>query len=94
MSSARRLGDVLGALLDESPFRERADAVRVMEAWPEVVGGQIAGMTEVQRFRAGTLFVEVDSAPWRQALHLQRGQWRSKLNEHLGKSLVDEVVFR
>lgn len=94
MSNAQRLGDVLGGIFAEPPFKKHLDAKRVLEAWPEVVGAQISGMTEVQRLHGGKLFVAVSSAPWRHVLHLQREQWREKLNELLGEKVVEEIVFR
>jgi len=34
------------------------------------------------------------SAAWRHTLHLQREDWRQRLNEHLGREVVREIVFR
>ena len=44
--------------------------------------------------RHGTLYVKVRSAPWRQQLQFQREAWRVRMNEHLGREVVDEVLFR
>ena len=43
--------------------------------------------------RDGRLYVKVKSAPWRHQLHLQREGWRHRLNQHLGREIVAEVVF-
>lgn len=88
------LGSVLSELVDRYGYRERLDAARAVEAWPEVVGASVAGVTEQVWMRHGTLHVKVRSAAWRHQLQFQREAWRQRMNEHLGREVVDEVVFR
>lgn len=88
------LGAVLSDLVDRYGYRERFDAARAVEAWPEVVGEAIASVTEQVWMRHGTLYVKIRSAPWRQQLQFQREAWRARMNEHLGREVVDEVLFR
>lgn len=90
----QRLGAVLSDLVDRYGYRERIDAARAVEAWPEVAGPNVAGVTEQVWMRHGTLHVKVRSAAWRHQLQFQRRQWRERMNEHLGREVVDEVVFR
>lgn len=90
----QRLGDVLSALVERYGYRERLDAARAVEAWPQLAGEAVAGVTEQVWMRHGTLYVKVRSAAWRHQLQFQRDAWRARLNEHLGREVVDEVVFR
>ena len=88
------LGSVLSELVDRYGYRERFDAARAVEAWPEVAGETIAAVTEQVWMRHGVLHVKVRSAAWRHQLLFQRAAWRDRMNEHLGRAVVDEVVFR
>ncbi|HLT46403.1 MAG TPA: DUF721 domain-containing protein [Rubricoccaceae bacterium] len=88
------LGTVLRDLIERLGYREQIDAARAVEAWPELAGPTVAAVTEAVWMRDGRLFVKVRSAPWRHQLHLQREGWRRRLNERLGREVVDEVVFR
>ena len=88
------LGAVLRDLVDQYGYRERFDAARAVEAWPEVVGDAIAGQTEQVWMRHGVLNVKVRSAAWRHQLRFQREAWRDRMNAHLGAAVVDEVAFR
>ena len=88
------LGAVLSDLVDRYGYRERFDAARAVEAWPILAGEAIAGVTEQVWMRHGTLYVKVRSAPWRQQLQFQREAWRVRMNEPLGREVVDEVLFR
>ena len=66
----------------------------MVDAWGIVAGPQVVAVTDTVWVRGGKLFVKVTSSTWRHELHLQRLQWRVKLNEHLGGDFVDEVIFR
>lgn len=90
----QRLGAVLAELVERYGYRERLDAARAVEAWPGVAGPAIAAVTEQVWMRDGVLHVKVRSAAWRHQLGFQRAAWRDRMNEHLGREVVDEVVFR
>ena len=90
----QRLGSVLADLVDRYGYRERLDAARAVEAWPEGAGETLAGVTDQVWMRHGVLHIKVKSAAWRHQLQFQRQQWRDRLNEHLSGPVVDEVVFR
>jgi predicted nucleic acid-binding Zn ribbon protein len=94
MSSPQRLGNVLSDVIDELGLRKKMDKARVVEAWAAVAGPQVNGVTERAWVKGGRLYVKIRSAAWRQELQMQRGHWRERLNEELGGSLVDEIVFR
>ena len=85
---------MLADLVERYGYRERLDAARAVEAWPAVAGEAIAAVTEQVWMRHGALHVKVRSAAWRHQLQFQRAAWRDRMNEHLGRDVVDEVVFR
>lgn len=85
---------MLSALVERYGYRDRLDAARAVEAWPVLAGEAVAGVTEQVWMRHGTLYVKVRSAAWRHQLQFQRDAWRTRLNDHLGREVVDEVVFR
>lgn len=90
----QRLGAVLSDLVDRYGYRERFDAARAVEAWPEVAGEAVANVTEQVWMRHGVLHVKIRSAAWRHQLQFQRQAWQERMNEYLGAPVVDEVVFR
>ncbi len=66
----------------------------IVSAWQDVSGQQIAQITEKVWVEKKRLFVKVNSAPWRYELHLQRREWCNRLNEQLGKRMIEEIIFR
>ena len=88
------LGSVLGELFQQPRYRQKIDEARAVDAWKAVAVAGAVRATETAWIRDGVLMVKLRSAAWRHTLHLQREQWRQKLNEHLGREVVREIVFR
>ena len=88
------IGTLLGSLFQERGYRQKIDEARAVEAWPRVAVAGAARVTENAWMRDGVLTIKLSSASWRHTLHLQREEWRQKLNEHLGREVVKEIVFR
>ncbi len=66
----------------------------VIARWAEVVGEQIARVTEPQRIEHGVLFVSVKTAPWRAELSLKRLEIMKKLNTAAGADVIRDIRFR
>ena len=66
----------------------------VISAWQDISGRQVSQATEAVWVEQRRLVVRLSSASWRQELHLQRTAWRDRLNEQLGREMIDEIVFR
>jgi predicted nucleic acid-binding Zn ribbon protein len=66
------LGDALEAYLRRSGLKRRLDQASVVDAWPGLVGPQIARVTAAEGVSEdGVLFVRVATAAWMQELQMQ-----------------------
>lgn len=90
----QQLGNVLQSVIDRLGLQEKLDETNVIEAWAEIAGPQINAVTESAWLKKGQLYVKITSATWRHELHLSRRSWCERLNKRLGKSVVDEILFR
>lgn len=88
------LGKVLKGVIDRMGVRDKIDEARVIETWAHVAGPQINGVTSSVWMKGSTLFVKVTSSAWRQELHLNRREWRRRLNNAFDREVVKEIVFR
>lgn len=88
------IGDLMDTAIDDLGVRAGVDQSRAIEAWHDIAGPIIARVTERVWVRRGKMFVELNSGTWRQELHMHRIQWRNRLNEKLGKRIINEIVFR
>lgn len=69
---AAGLGEALEAYLKRTGLRRRLDQAGVVDAWPELVGPQVARVTTAEGVSEdGVLFVRVASAAWMQELQMQ-----------------------
>jgi predicted nucleic acid-binding Zn ribbon protein len=55
--------DVLGRWIKRNKTRQRVDKEAIFSRWKEVVGEDLGKQTRAVDIQAGTLLVEVDSAP-------------------------------
>jgi len=93
-NAPRPLGDVLKEVIDQLDVQEKIDEARVVETWAALAGREINRVTESVWMNGSTLYVKITSAAWRQELHMNRRQWRTRLNGELETDPVDEIVFR
>ncbi len=66
---------------------------RLMQAWPQIVGPQIAAHAAPTEVRANTLRVVVDSSTWLHELTLLKPILIEKLRRSSGGAIVRDVLF-
>jgi predicted nucleic acid-binding Zn ribbon protein len=88
------LRTLLKDLMRELDAGSKLGEATVISAWQDVSGPQVTDVTEKVWLEEKRLFVKLNSATWRYELHLQRRAWCKRVNEKLGKKLIDEIVFR
>ncbi len=92
--SASSLAELIPDVVEDLGVGDRLDQARIEEAWRQVAGEQIGRVIGRVRLSGDRLTVEVTSSAWRQALTMQREDWRARLNEAVGAERVREIVFR
>jgi len=93
-SYPRPLGEIMEELVKDLGPETRLFEASIVAAWQDISGRQIQDSTERVWLEKRRLFVKVSSASWRQELHLQRRTWCDRLNQELGRDVVDEIIFR
>ncbi len=89
-----RVDAALGQLVHGLGIEKTLTQFNAVTSWPEIVGEQIARVTEARRMDNGVLFVSVATAPWRAELTMRRLEIAEKINAALGKKVVREIRFR
>jgi predicted nucleic acid-binding Zn ribbon protein len=88
------LGAAIQDLAKHLGLEKNLEEYQVVTSWGDVVGEQIAKVTQAQRMENGVLFVGVSTAPWRAELSMKRMEIMQKINDALGKKVVKEIRFR
>lgn len=87
------LGDALAQLVKDLGFEKKFEEQQVVAQWSDVVGEQIAGHTHAASCEGGKLFVEVDSAAWRQELFYMKTDILKRLNQQAGRNIVQDIIL-
>jgi predicted nucleic acid-binding Zn ribbon protein len=88
------LKEAIEQLIRAYGFNDKLLETTLIDSWEEVVGGVYAAHTENLRVKAKTLYVKVDIPALRQELAMQRSELVKKLNNKVGKKVIDDIVFR
>ena len=87
------IGEAVAGYLARAGLDERLKQAAVIGEWPELVGPQIAQVTEPESIaRDGTLFVKVATAAWAQELQMQTPMVLAKLRE--GGRRIKRIIWR
>jgi predicted nucleic acid-binding Zn ribbon protein len=90
----QKLGNVLQEVIDRLGVREKIDEAQVVETWASVAGPQVNSVTESAWMKGDTLIIKISSSAWRQELHMNRRAWKQRLNDAIGREVVEEILFR
>jgi predicted nucleic acid-binding Zn ribbon protein len=94
-SQPTSIADVMAKMLEQKGMTERIAQVSAMDDWPQMVGAQIASVTEPLSISAdGTLWVRVTTAAWMNELSLLAPTLLKRLNDSPGRQPVKQLRFR
>ena len=88
------LKELVNKMLRAYGLGDRLDEISLLKSWEQVCGKMISKHTKNIYFKAGTLHVEIDSAPLRQELTYAKSKLIERLNEAAGKNMVKEIYLK
>lgn len=80
-------------LLDVYRLRRKYDETSILSAWPELIGSAIANRTQQIYIKDKKLFVRVESAVIKNELAMMRRQIIGRVNEYVGKVVIEEFII-
>ena len=88
----------IGRLIDDVLKTCRRDSdhelIQVWQVWDGAVGDIIAQNAKPAAFKGRILLVHATSSTWIHQLHFLKPEMIAKLNQALGKSLIDDLKFK
>lgn len=87
------IANTLGAIIDRLDSEGHFAIVRLVSAWPEVVGEAIARRTEVVGLKFRSAVVKVSGAMWIQELNLLKPQILERLRARVGDDAIRDLRF-
>src|SRR3984893_1333802 len=87
------IASTLGSIIDRLDSEGHFAIVRLIRAWPEIVGETIARRTEVVELKFHTAVGRVSGAMWIQELTLLKPEILSRLAARVGEDAVRDLRF-
>ncbi len=89
----QHIGGALNAMFRDLGFDKKLDQVRAVEMWAEIVGENIAQVARAERVSDGILYVKVKSMTWRTELLFQKRKILEKIEERIGRKVINDIRF-
>ena len=91
-NSMNKAGDILGRVVRKLDRPEAAFAW-LSTSWPNIVGKALAAHTRPLRCEKGCLEISADSKAWQKQLEQLSADFRLRINQAWGGTLIREVKF-
>ena len=88
----RRRSELLGKTIRDNGLEAPLLHMRTIDAWDEVVGPVIAGMTAEKFIRNQTLYVKITNPALRQDLSMVRSRLLQKIVDKVGSQVVTQIA--
>ncbi|MFV0417784.1 MAG: DUF721 domain-containing protein [Dysgonomonas sp.] len=89
------IGEVLKQYFEENPFfRRKLAESRAVTGWSKLLGPIITSYTNNVYLRNGILYVSLNSSVLRSELLMAKDRLITKINEHAGMYVVNDIIFR
>ncbi len=88
------IGSIIEDVLKTYRREPHGELIQVWQVWDGIVGDAISKNAQPAAFRGRILLVHVVSSTWVHQLQFLKKEMIAKLNEALGKSLIDDLKFK
>ena len=89
----KRLKQAIEEAIDSTGIKSALSQEAAVVLWGSVVGETVSSVTKAERVESGVLIVKVETAVWRQELHMQKEEIINKINKKIGARAIREIRF-
>ena len=89
----KHLKEVINEVVEDAGIRSAINQEAAIILWEEAVGEVVSSVTKAERVESGTLTVKVETAVWRQELHMQKEEVINKINKKIGTKAIRKIRF-
>jgi len=93
-NNAEQIGTLIRNFLRQESLETPLNEQRLINSWKEVLGPTIASYTHGLYIRNQVLYVHLTSAALRQELMMGRDLLVRNLNQHVGATVINNIIFR
>ncbi len=89
----KSLKEAIEQMLQVYKLRRKFDETGLVLAWPDIMGKSVANRTKDIFIRERKLFVRIESAVIKNEMVLMRSNIIDRMNERMGRKVIEEIVF-
>ena len=84
----------IASVLQELGLQGKIKQYEVLDRWAEIVGEQIARVTQAETISDGKLIVSVSRSTWRNELVFLKRDLITRINQVMQQDVVKDIIFR
>lgn len=88
------ISEAIRQFLDQSRIKGDIQAMQIEDAWEQIMGKTVARYTDKLQIFGDKLIITTHVAPLKHELIYQKEKIRQRVNEALGKKVINEVVIQ
>lgn len=89
----KHIGDTMQMMFREMGIERKVNQYKILDLWPEIVGENIALVTQAERVNESVLYVKVKSMSWRTELLFQKSNILKKIEDKIGSNIIRDLRF-
>lgn len=90
----QKISDILKEFTKEANFDQKLQETRLIENWSKILGPMIEHSTRKIFINNRVLFVYLESPVIRNELFMMRSRLKDVLNESVGETIIENIVFK
>jgi hypothetical protein len=88
------ISEAIQQFLNKSRIKGDIQAMQIEDAWEQIMGKTVARYTDKLQIFGDKLIITTHVAPLKQELAYQKEKIRHRVNEALGKKVINEIVIQ
>lgn len=88
------IADAIQEFLNQSKLKGSIHALQIEDVWEQIMGKTIARYTEKLQIIGDKLIITTSVAPLKHELKYQREKIKQRVNEVMGKRIINEVIIQ
>lgn len=92
--NTQNISDILKQFTKDKHYDQKLRETQLVQAWGDMLGPMVKNATTNIYVSNRTLFVSINSSVMRHELSMMRTKIVKSLNEQVGGSVIDNILFR
>ena len=88
------VGDIIRKLMKNPKLADKMDELDALDVWKELMGENLQKFVVCAKMYKGNLHVRLSSSVLRNELSYKKSELKEKINQKLGKEIVNKIILK